>query len=197
MPRLYKGIGVGTFLHDLHRKADLRQTGIPAHSPHKGYGHAAMISHVSGDTESPFVSLTRSFGVAYNYAIDYSRAVPTTNDPAFVCAIDVEYADLRGTPLTFMDPMVEIAKQINDPLGLTSYHHDGEMDFILGVANPSAMSHFRIKNAMRPPRDTTPAGPPHLSAAFQALVRALRDSEIIAHGDTIPGRFIAQIYDVH
>jgi hypothetical protein len=73
-----------------------------------------------------------------------------------------------------MDPVAEIAKQINDPLGINSYHHDGEMDFILGVANPTAMAHIKTKNALRPPRSTISA-PAHASAPFEALVRALRD----------------------
>jgi hypothetical protein len=199
MPRLYKGIGVGTFLHSLHKTANLTQVGIPVHSPSLGYGLPAMIDHIGGNTVSPFISLTRSYGVAYNYAIDYSRMVPTAADPAFVVAIDVEYMVARRVGLAFMDPVAEIAKQVDDPLGVSTYHHDGEMDFILGVANPTAMSHARTKPVIQPPGNTTPFSPARLSPELQAIVRALRDAEILVHGGTIPGGpngFVARVFSV-
>jgi len=156
-----------------------------------------MIDHIGGNTDSPFISLTRSYGVAYDYAIDFSRAVPTAADPAYVVAIDIEYADAQGAGLAFMDPVVEIARYANDPLGPNSYHHDGEMDFILGVTNPSTMSHFRTKAALFPPGNTTPPTPARLTPELRAMIRALRDAEIIVHGGTIPGRYVTRIYDIH
>lgn len=197
MPRLYKGVGVGTFLHGLHKGADLQKTGIASQSPNLSYGHAAMIDHIAGNTDSPFISVTRSYGIAYNYAIDFSRAVPTATDPAFIVAIDVDYPTARRHGLAFMDPVAEIAKIVNDPLAVGSYQHDGEMNFILGVANPSKMSAFRTKPTVHPPGNTTPPAPARLSPELQAIVRALRDAEIVVHGGTIPPSCIARVYNVH
>src|SRR4051794_36294309 len=59
MPRFYKGIGVGTFLHAM----DLRATGISPRAAGVAYTPNALLHHIArGTTVSPCISLTRSFG---------------------------------------------------------------------------------------------------------------------------------------
>ena len=81
MPRFYKGVGVGTFLH----LTDLRATGVNSRMPGSPYNVNTVMQHIArGTTESPCISLTRSYGVAEEYAIDASRAFPTSATPAYV-----------------------------------------------------------------------------------------------------------------
>ena len=123
MVRIFKGVGVGTFLHS----NDLRVTGISSRKPGASPSDISLMSHVArGTTTSPYVSLTRSFGVAPDYAISASAALPTATRPAYVYAIDID----ETHKLRVLDPVCEIARMCSDALAPMSYHHDGSQSFL-------------------------------------------------------------------
>src|SRR6266436_2703590 len=103
MTVLYKGVGVGTYLHSF----DLRAVGINAQMPALPCNATAIMQHIArGTTMSPCISLTRSYGVAEEYALDASRASPTAANPAFVYEIDIPDPPPRG--MLVIDPVAEV-----------------------------------------------------------------------------------------
>jgi len=194
MPRFYKGIGVGTFLH----ATDLRATGISPRAPGVGYTPNALLHHIArGTTVSPCISLTRSFGVAEMYAREASRAFPTAAVSAFVYGIEINNPPPVG--MTIYDPVQQITSLHPDPLAQISYHHDGDMNFLLGVVNPMLMSAYLNTPVRQPGHSTGTAGgtarPANLSLELEALVRALRDAEVMVIG-TIPATCVVERHDV-
>ena len=196
MPRFYKGIGVGTFLHG----ADLRATGITARAAGMGYSPNALVHHIArGTTVSPCISLTRSFGVAEMYARDASRVFPTATSPAYVYGIEINNPAPVG--VTIYDPIQQILSLHPDPLAQSSYHHDGDMNFLLGIVNPALMSAY-LNAPIRQPGQSASGGaggtarPANLSLELEALVRALRDAEVMAVG-TIPASCVVERHDVY
>jgi hypothetical protein len=177
MPRFFKGVGVGTHLHQF----DLRAIGINARMPALPNDLNAVMHHIArGTTTSPCISLTRSYGVAEEYAIDASRAPPTAATPAFVYEIDIPDPAPRG--MLVIDPVVEVASGNSNPLISPSYHHDGSMDFLLGVVDPAAMVHH-LGTHIRTPQGSAPGlRPANLSLELETLVRALRDAEVLVVG---------------
>ena len=177
MPTFYKGVGVGTFWH----ANDPRTNGFSPRSSVPTRDVWDLMRHIAGDTISPFVSLTRSYGVAEMYARDFSRLFPTAHNPAYVYTVELNDPLPRG--LTLHDPIVEVADLCkNDLLVPFSYHHDGDMNFLLGVVNPVGYYHHLSRAAPQPKGSVLPPHLPHLSVVLQTLVRALRDSEAIVHG---------------
>ena len=70
MALFYKGVGVGTYLHT----NDPRTIGMPSRASGMANNIDATMRHVArGTTVSPYVSLTRSYGVAEMYALEASR----------------------------------------------------------------------------------------------------------------------------
>jgi hypothetical protein len=191
MTVLYKGVGVGTYLHSL----DLRAVGINAQMPALPYSAAAIMQHIArGTTASPCISLTRSYGVAEEYAVDASRASPTAANPAFVYEIDIPDPAPRG--ITVIDPVAEVALGNNNPLVSPSYHHDGNMDFLLGVVDPVGMN-AHLNTRIRTPRGTAPTPrPANLTIQLETFVRALRDAEVLVVG-SIPNNYVLRRYDVY
>jgi len=191
MPRFYKGVGVGTHLHQF----DLRAVGINARMPALPFNLNSVMHHIArGTTTSPCISLTRSYGVAEEYAIDASRATPTATIPAFVYEIDIPDPAPRG--MLVVDPIVEVGSGINNPLASPSYHHDGDMDFLLGVVDPTGMVHH-LGAYIRTPQGTTPAvRSANLSLELETLVRALRDAEVLVIG-TIPNTHVLVQHPVY
>ena len=158
------------------------------------YSVPALMNHIAGNTNSLFISLTRSYGVAEMYARDYGRAFPTTRSPAYVYAIDLDRRSLpRG--LTVIDPVVEVAAYVNNPLADPSYHHHGDMGFLLGIVNPVTMGSYLSRPAPQPKGNKSISHPPNISLPLQTVVRALRDAEIILCG-TIPASNVVDRHPV-
>lgn len=191
MAIFYKGVGVGTFLHG----TDLRVNGLVPRRPGAAYSVNAIIQHIArGTSYSPCVSLTRSYGVAEMYALD-GRARPTQRRPAYVYQLDIP--DPSPVPLLVKDPIHEIAAANSNPLAPKSYHHDGDMTFVLGVVDPVTLgAHLTVP--VRVPRGlTATAGvQPTLSIELEAMVRALRDAEILVVG-IIPASLFVNRFDVY
>lgn len=178
MTILYKGVGVGTFLH----KADLRATGLVAHMPALSCDTDTIIRHIrNGTTTTPCISLTRSYGVAEDYARNGGRAFPTASAPAYVYEFDIP-TDPPPAGMVVIDPVSNIAARNSNPLASPSYHHDGNMSFLLGVVDPSGMA-MHLNAPIRTPMGSSPTPrSANLSPELETLVRALRDAEVLALG---------------
>jgi hypothetical protein len=188
MPTLfYKGVGVGTFLYS----GDLRTRGITARTA-GALNDVAVAQHIArGTTTSPCISLTKSYGVARDYAMDASRIKPTSTVPGYV--YEVQVPDDPG--IQIIDPVDFIASRHRNPLVSPSYHHDGDQTFLGLFAYPLA-SGGNFGTAPRPPgMGGSGTRPPTLSIELEAIVFAIRDAEILAYGN-VPAAWITNRYDV-
>jgi hypothetical protein len=191
MPRFYKGVGLGTYLHGV----DLRTSGLTARMPGSLYNIDTVMHHVArGTITTRCISLTRSYGVAEDYALNGRILSPTAANPAFVYEIDI--ADPPPTGMTVIDPVAVVAAGHSNPLVSISYHHDGDMEFLLGVVDPTKLV-GHLSTPIRTPRGTTPTPRPAiLSLPLETFVRALRDAEILVL-DAIPSRNVVFCHDVY
>lgn len=188
MARFYKGVGVGTHLHG----TDLRTTGIVARNPGATSSVSALMAHIAqGTTTSPFISLTRSYGVARDYAVNASRAMPTASIPAYVYEIDID--DTHN--VSARDPIFEIARSVNNLFANISYQHNGDQSYLLGVVDPIGN---RARLQAPPPQPKTMGGSsapsPRLTTELEALVRGLRDAEVLIAG-MVPQACVIHRYD--
>jgi hypothetical protein len=185
--RFYRGVGVGTYHHGF----DLRITGIAPRSPGASYTPTSVMHHIArGTTTSPCVSLTRSYGVAEDYARNASRAVPTAARPAHVYEIEIP----DPPPIPVVDPVFVVASQNQNPLTAHSYHHDGNQAFLLGVVNPAVGTPASVR---WPPGAAggTPRSP-NLSIDLETMVFALRDSEVLLVGN-LPRTCVINRFDIY
>jgi hypothetical protein len=83
------------------------------------------------------------------YATEASLTFPTPATPAFVYEIDIP--DPVPAGLTLIDPVKEIAATLPSPVTSTSYFHDGDKNFILGVASPALMAAHLLAPIRQPP----------------------------------------------
>lgn len=180
MALFYKGVGVGTFLH----ANDPRLNGMPPRAPVIGYNIGVAMRHVArGTTVSPCVSLTRSYGVAEMYAREASLTFPSPTTPAYVYEVDIP--DPVPTGVTLVDPVKAVAATLPSPVTALSYFHDGDKDFILGVASPTLMAMHLTAPITQPPGSVGAARSANLTLELETLIRALRDAEVLVLG-TVP-----------
>jgi hypothetical protein len=186
MPIFYKGAGVETYWHE----RDARVLGFSAAEPALAPTINGLMLHVArGSVRSPYVSLTRSFGVAWDYAVNGGRVAATQDRPGYIYEIELDAPLPPG--LTLLDPVVEVAKNTPDPLHPIPYQHEGSKGFLLGVVDPVRMGRYLKQRCIQPPPGGGTPQTPHISQHLETLVRALRDAEVLAIG-TIPR---AQIRD--
>jgi hypothetical protein len=190
MALFYKGVGVGTYLHI----NDPKTGGIPPRSPALSYNVGVAMRHIArATTTSPCVSLTRSYGVAEMYAREASLTFPTPAVQAFVYEVDIP--DPVPPGLTLIDPVKEIGATLPSPVTSLSYFHDGDKDFILGVASPSLMATHLHAPIRQPPGSGGANRPANLTLELEALVRALRDAEVLVFG-TVPAALVGAQYPI-
>ncbi len=193
MPLFYRGAGPGTYWH----VNDARLTGFTAQSPGMARGINQLRLHIArGTVASPYISLTRSYGIAWNYAVfaGTTVAVATVANPGYVYEIEIDKPAPAGVVL--FDPIKEVADEVPKPLDPgPPYQHDGDPDFLLGVINPASMPAFLSTPYRQPPPGGGVVRPPNLSMDLETLVRALRDAEILAVG-SIPTPCIRRRIDV-
>jgi len=183
----YRGAGIGTYWHG----HDARISGFSPILPGAARNTATLKSHViHGTLRSPYISLTKSFGVAADYA-RMGRAVPNASMKAYVYVIHLPKS--AGSGVHLLDPLVEILSSHKDPLK-SDYHHDGVQDFLLSIVKPSS---FPINPAhyLQPPPAGGTLRAPNLTDDLQTMVRALRDSEILAVG-TIPASCVVDRIEI-
>jgi hypothetical protein len=187
--RFYRGVGIGSYHHGI----DLRTTGISPRNPGGHYGPTDVMHHIArGTTTSPCISLTKSYGVAEDYARNASRAPPTATNPAYVYEIDIP--DPAPPGILVVDPIFIVASQNQNPLGSLSYHHDGNQDFLLGVVNraaaPPAAARFPPGMGGGLPRT------PNLTLPLETMVYVLRDAEVLVVGN-LPQRCVLNRYEIY
>lgn len=166
---------MGSFWH----KTDARTAGFTPQSPGTTPGIFPLISHIArGTVTSPYISLTRSYGVACDYAL----VVPATKgNPAYVYQVEIDDPVPGG--LALIDPVKELGAHLPGPLQSMSYQHDGNSTFLLGVVDPNGHEAFLQAPRVQPPPGGGARHPASLTPELEALVRALRDAEILAVGN--------------
>lgn len=181
MTVFYKGVGVGTF----HHPKDLSANGIQAALPTAPPDVDAMIRHIAGGVIlSPYISVTRSYAVAADYALRGGLGVPTPLSPAFVYEISVP--DPLPRHVLIYDPVEFISRHVNDPLTIHSYHHDGAPDVLLGVVDPVRHATELLAIPASPPGYNR-RSPPRVTESLVAMVNALRDAEALILGPVASG----------
>lgn len=156
-----------------------------------------LVNHIRlTATNSPYVSLTRSYGVAEHYAMFCGLSVPTISMPAFVYEITIPDPLPPGVNLKLIDPVKEIALHLPEPTSSFSYQHDGSPDFLLGVVDPARMASYLTAVCPQPPPHSGTPRSPNLTPELETLLRALRDAEILAIGG-IPYTYVSARYDVY
>jgi hypothetical protein len=186
MAVFYKGVGVGTHFHS----HDPRIHGMTSRAPGSGSGLSALMRHIArATTISPYISLTRSYGVAEMYAREASSPFPTSTTPAYVYEIDIP--DPVPPGMLLIDPVQSVAASLPAPATNLSYFHDGDKDFILGVASPTLMATHLHAPIKQPPRSGGTPRPAMLTIELETLVRALRDAEVLVLGAIPSSLFLA------
>ena len=64
------------------------------------------------------------------------KIFPTATTPAYVYEVDIP--DPVPPGITLLDPVKDVAATLPSPATALSYFHDGDKDFILGVASPNS-----------------------------------------------------------
>lgn len=192
MPIFYRGAGINTYWY----LNDPVVRGFNARDPGGTVTTTRLMLHIARSTvNSPFISLTRSYAVAWHYAMSSSMRIPTSRNPAYVHEIEIQEPLPSG--LHLLDPVKEVVQVLPSPESLTPpYQHDGLPDFLLGVVNPREMGHFLEQHSLQPPSSEGTPRPPTLTIELETLVRALRDAEILAHG-FIPPACVKNSFEVY
>ena len=193
MPILYKGAGPGSFWDT----NDARTQGFTAHSPGILASSSRLIQHIArGTVAGPYISLTRSFGVAWDYAVYCGRSRPVANraNPGYI--YEVELDDPLPPGLVILDPIREIAQNAPGPLATVPYQHDGSPQFLLGVVRPTTMKKHLAAPCRQAPPGTGTSRTPNLTPELEALIRTLRDAEILALG-AIPSACVRNRFSVY
>lgn len=90
---VYKGVGIGTYLHG----QNLQSAGITAARPGQSNNLANLVRHIAqGSALSPFISFTKSWDVAEDYARNGGKFRPTSGNPAEVWEVHIPRPLPRG-----------------------------------------------------------------------------------------------------
>ena len=137
-----------------------------------------IIAHVSrGLTQSPYVSLSRSYAVALHYALETGTSQPTVHAPGYVYELEIN----GGSNVQLIDPVQEIAAAAPGPLAAVGYQHDGHPTVLLGVVSP--LLAFFLHIPVKQPGVPTGVRLANVSPFIWGLAAALRDSEVLAIGN--------------
>lgn len=150
MAIFYRGSGIGTYWH----LNDPIESGFAARAPGMTPTITRLMLHIARSTvNSPFISITRSYAVAWRYAMLSSVKVPTVNTPAYVHEIEIQEPLPKG--LELLDPVKEVANTLPFPTSIgPPYQHDGFPDFLLALLiqviwdifwNNTRCSHHQVK----------------------------------------------------
>ena len=162
MATFYKGAGIGTHWHT----RDSRRVGFTARTPEAALTTTALINHIATSTvNSPYISLTRSYAVAWHYAVFSSKQEPGQGKPAYIYEIEIDDSLPHG--LNLLDPVKEVVHILPQPLqGIMDLEY---MADLLGGQTPQAPNS---------------RGDFSLSVELQliAFTFAQRDAEVLVHG---------------
>ena len=186
MPVFFRGAGLGTYWW----ANDARRSVFTAQAPRNPVSRDRLLQHVGGSTQTtPFISLSRSFAVAFDYAQKGGRAFPSKAKPAFVYEIEIDVA----AAFHVLDPLKEIASGLPAPLATPSFHHDGDQKAILGIVDSTQAAYLTA--AVRYPPPQAPKSGVNVGVELTGMLRALRDAELLAV-DNIPARCVVVRHDV-
>ena len=124
----YRGAGVRTYWHE----NDAQILGFTAKAPDVEHTLDRLMLHVARmDINSPYISLTKSYGVAYTYALFFGHARPYKRTPAYI--YEIEFDNPLPNTVALLDPVKEVATGSGSAPSEIRYHHDGDGNFLLGV----------------------------------------------------------------
>jgi len=188
MTILYRGDRPGNWWHVNNPK----DSGFVPSSPGGWPSESRIIDHIAaGSVTSPYVSFTRSFSVARQYALVGKTGFASTSRPGYVWEIEVSADNVCKV----IDPVIEIARTLPNPESSLSYQHDGSPGFLLGVVDPHHMGHYLKQLRSVPPGTGGTPRPANLSPQLEALVRTLRDAEILVQG-AVPAALVRNRIEV-
>ena len=111
MAIFYRGAGINSYWY-LNNPIE---QGFIARSPEMTPTTTRQMLHIARSTvNSPFISLTYSYGVAWHYAMLGSERIPTPEDPAYVHEIEIQEPLPPG--LQLLDPIKEVAQVLPSPI---------------------------------------------------------------------------------
>ena len=178
MTMIYKGAAPNTYWH-LNDPRNLG--GFTAGNLHLQRSANIAVTHITQSSRrSPFISFTYSFAVAVQYAIDGA----TKNNQGVVYAIDTSGINSR----LFYDPVKELASTFS-----TVHAHDGGQNLIIGISDQTQQNILFVPPE-RPPGAA--AIPPQVTNHLQAIVKAIRDAEVLLPTFSIGTQYI-QVYNVY
>ena len=162
MATFYKGAGISTYWHT----HDSRRVDFTARSPVTNPETEVFIDHiVTNIANSPYISLTRSYAVAWHYAVFNGKQEPGPNKPAYIYEIEIDDSLPHG--LNLLDPVKEIVHILPQPLrGIVDLEY---MEDLLGGQTPQFSNSSRRFS-------------PNVEQQLIALVFAERDAEVLVHG---------------
>lgn len=189
MAIFFRGDGPGSHWH----VNDPRLSGFIPHFPGALPSDSRLLTHIAcASTRSPYISFSRSFGVAQAYALVGPGGMATRSTPGYVW--EIEISDDKGCRV--LDPVVEIARALPHPCEELSYQHDGSPRFLLGIVDPIHLGHATREWRVRPPGSGGTLRTPNLSVPLEAMVRALRDAEVLVQGN-VPAAFVRNRHEVN
>ena len=176
MTLYYRGAGAGTYWNT----TDARIGGFVPQSPGLTASASRIIQHVAhGMTQSPYISLSRSYSVALSYALDFGTISPTVSMPGYVYELEID----ANSGVRLVDPVKEIVADAGDPFAPLSYHHDGYPTVLLGVVSPSLMAYYLHLHVAQVGGTASSGRPANISHHLRAMTLALRDAEILVFGN--------------
>jgi hypothetical protein len=174
-----------------------RATGFVAHRPNLPTSPSYVVAHIAlGSKHSPFISLTRSYAVAYDYALHGGglTVIATATNPGYVYEVRIDPPLPRG--LRLIDPIKAVSSRLPSPMSMVGYQHSGPQRFLIGVVSPRKHRRFLTTPCVAPPYGAASVAVPSAATdALNTLVWALRDAEILAVG-TIPNGHVTNRFSV-
>lgn len=162
MATFYKGAGIGTHWHT----RDSRRVGFTARSPATHPEPEALINHIATSTvNSPYISLTRSYAVAWHYAVFSSKRDPGPGKPAYIYEIEIDDSLPHG--LNLLDPAKEIVHILPQPLrGIM------DLEYMSDLLERKTSQSSNLEGNFSP----------NVELQLIALTFAQRDAEVLVHG---------------
>ncbi|GAA5528419.1 hypothetical protein [Herpetosiphon gulosus] len=186
MALFYKGVGKGTYWFN---KNPMQNGGFSAAKSHLAPSSDLVREHIiHGARNSPFISLSRSFAIAWTYALmtqdrPNGQLDPRTKmrDVAYVYVIQLN--EPLPTHLSVIDPASYLLQQ-QGVFASPAYQHNGLMDLLHSVIDPGNFGRFRKRSCPHAVTNNQPDPyfTPSISDDLRAAVMALRDSELLVHG---------------
>lgn len=130
-----------------------------------------VLSHINTSPHrSPCLSFTTSYAIAHQYALFGPGGPATQASPGHVYVVDLSQLPAAAV-MHFIDPIAEIATNN----GGLAHCHNGGAGLVDEVAKSVTSYSLAIQRHGK-------RGPPMITPAFQAMVRAMRDAEILIYG---------------